>query len=68
MYDFVMAQLAQSRGRWPEVADGSGVSKRTIEKIARREIESPNVHHVQRLADYFREQDAGRSTAQGVTQ
>lgn len=58
IYEYVMEQLEASRGRWPEVAEGSGVSKRTLEKIARKEIVDPGVSHIQRLADYFERQAA----------
>ncbi len=53
IYEFVIDSLAKAKGRWSEVARGSGISKRTIEKIARKEVKGPNVHHVQTLADYF---------------
>ncbi len=56
IYDFVLSHLEKSKGRWSEVSRGSGVSKRTIEKIARKEIQDPGVSHVQKLADYFRKQ------------
>lgn len=58
IYEFVMQQLEFAKGKWPEVSAGSGVSKRTIEKIARKEIADPGVSHVQALADYFRNQKA----------
>lgn len=54
MHEFVLEHLEATKGRWSEVAEGSGVSKRTLEKIARGEIEDPGVSHVQKLADYFR--------------
>lgn len=54
MYAYVLAELERSKGRWSEVADGAGMSKRTIEKIARREIEDPGVSHIEKLAVYFR--------------
>jgi hypothetical protein len=54
MHEYVLQQLAASRGRWPEVADRSGVPLRTLEKIARSEIKDPGVSHVQKLFDYFR--------------
>ncbi len=53
IYEFVIDRLAASRGTWPSIAAGSGMSKRTIEKIARKEIKGPNVHHIQCLHDYF---------------
>ena len=56
MYDFVLERLEAAKGRWTEVAEGSGVSKRTLEKIARREIADPGVSHIQKLANYFLEQ------------
>lgn len=54
LHDYVLAQLEAAKGRWPEVAAHSGVSRRTIEKIARSEIKDPGISHVQKLADYFR--------------
>ena len=54
IYEYVLAQLELAKGKWSEVADGTGMSKRTIEKIARREIEDPGVSHIEKLATYFR--------------
>lgn len=53
MHDFVVEQLQRTKGRWPEVAEGSGVPARTIEKIARRETENPRVSSIERLVRYF---------------
>jgi hypothetical protein len=52
-YEFVMGQLAATKGQWPAVAEGSGVSKRTLEKIARKEIQDPGVSHIEKLFRYF---------------
>lgn len=60
MYAFVMDQLQQSKGRWPEVAKGAGVPKRTLEKIARREIVDPGISHIEALAQYFRGESLGQ--------
>jgi len=54
---FVVERLAQWKGRWPAVAESTGISLRTIEKIAREETKDPRVGHVQRLHDWFRAQD-----------
>ena len=54
LHDYVIDQLNAAKGRWAQVAAESGVSKRTIEKIARREIEDPGISHIQKLSDYFR--------------
>lgn len=59
MHDYVLAQLQATKGTWPQVAAASGVPKRTIEKIARREIDDPGVSHIQKLSDYFRAADTG---------
>jgi len=56
IYAFVLSELQNSKGRWPAVAEGSGVSRRTIEKIASGEIADPGVSHIEKLACYFREQ------------
>jgi hypothetical protein len=53
MHERVLRHLEASKGRWAEVANGSGVSKRTIEKIARREIQDPGVSHIEALDRYF---------------
>jgi transcriptional regulator with XRE-family HTH domain len=56
IYDYVLAQLDSTALTYKQIAVGSGVSKRTVEKVARREIEDPGVSHIQKLADFFREQ------------
>jgi transcriptional regulator with XRE-family HTH domain len=58
IYQFVLTALHNAKGSWPTVARCSGVSLRTIEKIARREIKNPGVSHIERLARYFRDQPA----------
>jgi len=61
LHEFVIARLLAARGSWPAVAKATGVSRRTIEKIARREIADPGVSRVETLAAYFRaaERDGG---------
>ena len=59
IHDYVVDQLNLTKGRWPEVARESGIPRRTLEKIARREISNPGVRHIQRLTDYFRKVGAG---------
>ena len=54
IYDYVMAKLEDSKGHWRIVAAGSGVPKRTLEKIASKEIPNPGIKSIQALADYFR--------------
>lgn len=54
LYEYVIEQLDASGQTYQEIADGSGVPKRTVEKIARRETEDPSVSTVQKLADFFR--------------
>jgi transcriptional regulator with XRE-family HTH domain len=58
IYQYVMASLERAKGKWPEVAEGSGVSRRTIEKIARSEIRDPGISHIEKLYRYFREKEA----------
>jgi transcriptional regulator with XRE-family HTH domain len=57
IFDYVMTKLEASKGKWSSVADGSGVSYRTLEKIARGESKDPGIHTVEKLAKYFRDQD-----------
>ena len=54
LYEFVMECFERSDYTYQEIADGSGVSRRTVEKIARREIEDPGVSNVQKISDFFR--------------
>lgn len=54
IYQYVLDQLQEVKGNWPAVAEESGISLRTIEKIARREVEDPGVSKIERLAAYFR--------------
>lgn len=54
MYEFVIQQLAASKKRLAEVAEGSGVPKRSIEKIASREWQNPGIQSIEKLAKYFR--------------
>lgn len=58
LHEFVLEQLKRSKGKWPAVAEGSGVSKRTIEKIADETIADPGVSHIEKLARYFRDEAA----------
>ncbi len=61
LYDYVMAELQAPELTYQQISDGSGVSRRTVEKIARREIADPGVSHVQKLAEYFRNRSEVRA-------
>jgi hypothetical protein len=54
IHEQVLAHLQATKGRWPVIAKESGVSIRTLSKIARQEIADPGVSHIQKLYDYFR--------------
>lgn len=58
LHEYVLEQLANTALTYQQVADGSGVPKRTVEKIARKETENPGVLHVEALASFFRELEA----------
>lgn len=53
--EYIISKLQASKGRWPAVAEGSGVSIRTFEKIARRVTKDPRSGTVDKLTRYFRE-------------
>jgi hypothetical protein len=55
IYQYVMGELGRTEQTYAQVAKGSKVPKRTLEKIARHEIKNPGVKHIERLAAYFRE-------------
>jgi K+-transporting ATPase c subunit len=58
MHDYVVNQLQAAKGQWTKVAEETRISKRTIEKIARREYKDPAVSFIERLSGYFREREA----------
>jgi transcriptional regulator with XRE-family HTH domain len=49
----VLRELEASKGRWPQVARESGVSRRTIEKIASGQSADPRISSIQKLLNYF---------------
>lgn len=58
MHQFVIDQLQIAKGTWPAIAERTGISKRTIEKIANGDIKDPAVSNVETLSNYFRAQAA----------
>ena len=42
------------RFTYQEISDGTGVPRRTLEKIKRREIEDTGVSHIEKIANWFR--------------
>jgi transcriptional regulator with XRE-family HTH domain len=61
IYKYVLEQLEQVKGTWPEVAAATGISHRTLEKIARQETKKPGIHHIESLAGYFRSRASKQS-------
>lgn len=59
MLEYVLRRLDETRGRWPAIADRTGVPYRTLQKIGSRLSGDPGVSHVQRLHDFFRAIEAG---------
>jgi hypothetical protein len=57
IYEFVLQRLEKAKRRWPEVAEGSGVPLRSLEKIARQEWTNPGIQSIEKLAAYFRDQE-----------
>lgn len=62
---FVLKKLEESKGDWPRVARESGVSYRTLKKIATGETADPEVDNLARLANYFRRCDQAATPAVG---
>jgi transcriptional regulator with XRE-family HTH domain len=56
IYGYVLDRLQAAKGGWPTVAEETGISIRTIEKIARQETKDPSVRLIEKLATYFRGQ------------
>lgn len=59
MLDAVLRRLAESRGTWPAIADGSGIPYQTITKIACGVHSDPRISTVQKLFDYFESRSLG---------
>jgi transcriptional regulator with XRE-family HTH domain len=57
MYEHVVRRLQESKGGRPTIARETGLSLRTISKIARREISDPGVSQIERLHQYFLSRD-----------
>lgn len=57
LHVYVLDQLQSSGLTYQQIADGSGVNKRTVEKIARKEIEDPGVSHIEKLAAFFQSRE-----------
>jgi hypothetical protein len=55
LHDYVIERLQDTKGTWPSVARGAGVSYRTLKKIATKDTKSPGIRNLERLANYFRE-------------
>ena len=56
VYGYVMQQFEETILSYQEIADGADMSRRTVEKIARKEIGDPGVSHCDKLAAFFRSQ------------
>lgn len=58
MHDYVVRKLQEAKGTWPLVSRETGMSRKTIVKIAMRTVKDPRVSNVERLARYFQQRDA----------
>ncbi|HEX5461918.1 MAG TPA: hypothetical protein VFX20_18280 [Steroidobacteraceae bacterium] len=65
MLQYVVDSLQAIKGHWAEVADATGVPKRTIEKIAAGITGDPGVRKIELLASYFRRREAGAPSNTG---
>jgi predicted transcriptional regulator len=54
---FVMGKLEAQKGRWPEIAQASGVPYRTVQKIGSGKSRLPRIDNVEKLAKHFRDAD-----------
>ena len=58
LLEFVVLNLRKNVGRWPQIADASGVPYSTVAKIGQGETGNPRIESVQKLADYFAQRAA----------
>jgi DNA-binding transcriptional MerR regulator len=57
IYDYVIQQLDASKGSWHKVSHATGISQRTIEKWARKEIANPRIKQFETLYRYFQSRE-----------
>lgn len=53
-YDFVMRQLQERKGSWPQIEKDTGMPYSWLSKLARGLIDDPGVKKIEKLARYFR--------------
>lgn len=58
IHAYVVSKLQASKGRWPEVAEGSKVPLSTVRKVAQQSTKAPRIDTLERLAGYFRQLDS----------
>ena len=56
LHQQVLDHFAASPLTYQQIADGADVPKRTVEKIARQEIEDPAVSSIEKLLRFFQAQ------------
>ena len=62
MFDYVLARLEASKGRWPAIAkdmepDSWESYYSWLTKLAQRRIPDPSVNKIQALKDYFHKKE-----------
>jgi|TARA_R110000822_G_scaffold45278_1_gene121184 hypothetical protein len=60
MFDRVLNNLDNCKGRLPDVADATGISYRSLQKISLRVVKNPGVRTVEVLDAYFDHLDKQR--------
>ena len=60
MFDAVLENLDNCKGRLPDVADATGISYRSLQKITLRVVKNPGVRTVEVLDAYFEHLDKQR--------
>jgi len=52
--DFVLRQLQERKGGWPQIEKDTGMPYSWLSKLARGLIDDPGVKKIEKLARYFR--------------
>ncbi len=52
--DFVLRQLQERKGNWPQIEKDTGMPYSWLSKLARGLIDDPGVKKIEKLARYFR--------------
>ena len=61
LLDKVITELEKRKGQWPEIARGSGVPYKTLQKVGYRVVKDPGISIVEKLDRWLRANPAAKA-------